>query len=182
MDPDLHPPTPIDWAASLAEHGRWLRTVLRARLGHPQAVEEVLQEVALAAVARREPLADPARVGAWLYRLALRQALMYRRGLGRRIRLVERYASLSEVDTSGRPDPLGWLLADERKRAVREALARLPPRDAEILLLKYTENWSARALADHLGVSPNAVDARLHRSRARLRQELARSSVIEVPE
>ena len=69
---------PVDWAAKLAEHDRWLRTIVLARLGERQAVDEVMQEVALAAVAQRAPLSDLARVGAWLYRLAVRQALLYR--------------------------------------------------------------------------------------------------------
>ena len=48
---------------------------------------------------------------------------------------------------------------------VRRSLACLPRRDAEILLLKYTENWSYRQLAEHLGLSTSAVEARLHRAR-----------------
>ena len=52
-------------------------------------------------------------------------------------------------------------------------MSQLVPRDAEILMLKYTEDWSYRALADHLGISHSAVEARLHRARQRLRDELA---------
>ena len=40
----------IDWQAALTQHERWLRTVVLARLREPQAVDEVMQEVALAAV------------------------------------------------------------------------------------------------------------------------------------
>ena len=76
----------IDWGATLAEHDSWLRTAVLARLGERQAVDEVMQEVALAAVAQRAPLKDPARVGAWLYRLALRIVLLYRRKCGRQLR------------------------------------------------------------------------------------------------
>jgi RNA polymerase sigma-70 factor (ECF subfamily) len=58
-------------------------------------------------------------------------------------------------------------------------LSRLAPRDAEILLLKYTENWNYHQIAAHLGISHAAVEARLHRARARMRQELAALDVIE---
>ena len=51
--------------------------------------------------------------------------------------------------------------------------------DGEILLLKYTEDWSYRQLAAHLGISESAVEARLHRARQRLRSELAALEVIE---
>jgi RNA polymerase sigma-70 factor (ECF subfamily) len=171
----------IDWAATLARHDRWLRTVVLARLGERQAVDEVMQEVALAAVAQRTPLSDPARVGAWLYRLAVRQALLYRRRCGRQRRLLGRYAGSQTADAPA-GDPLDVLLHDERRVLVREALGRLPRRDAEVLLLKYTEGWSYRELAAHLGVSESAVEARLHRARQRLRQAVAGTHAIEVME
>jgi RNA polymerase sigma-70 factor (ECF subfamily) len=71
-------------------------------------------------------------------------------------------------------------LADEKRELIRVALDRLASRDAEILLLKYTEDWSYRELAEHLGISHSAVEARLHRARARLRCELTALNVIEV--
>jgi RNA polymerase sigma-70 factor (ECF subfamily) len=166
--------TAIDWQQALAEHARWLRTVVLARVGERGAVEEVLQEVALAAVRQRAPLVDRDRLAPWLYRLAVRQSLLYRRKLGRRRRLHARYAERtqpSERDPRA-VEPLDWLLADERRQQLRQGLSRLARRDAEILLLKYTEDWSYQQLARHLGISPSAVEARLHRARQRLREAL----------
>jgi RNA polymerase sigma-70 factor (ECF subfamily) len=77
------------------------------------------------------------------------------------------------------PDPLGWLVAEERRGLIRAALDRMPKRDAEILLLKYTEDWSYRDLAHHLGITESAVQARLHRARKRMRSELAALDVVE---
>lgn len=174
----------IDWPALLAAHDRWLRTAVLARLGEAQAVDEVMQEVALAVVAQRAPLHDPARVGAWLHRLAVRQALLYRRRWGRQRKLLDRYAGrqAGACAAAASPDPLAWLLQDERRELVRLALTRLPPRDAEILLLKYTEDWSYRELAAHLGIGESAVEARLHRARQRLREAMMHTHAIEVPE
>ena len=173
--------TAIDWQALLAEHERWLRTIVYARLGEPFAVDEVMQEIALAAVRQAAPLEDPSKAAPWLYRLAVRQCLLYRRKCGRRRKLTERYADQFRPDERDRhsPDPLAWLLAQERRKLVRVALERLPSRDAEILLLKYTENWSYGRIAEHLGTSHSAVEARLHRARARMRAELAALEVIE---
>ncbi len=174
----------IDWGAALVLHDRWLRTAVLARLGEDQAVDEVMQEVALAAVSQRAPIHDPSKVGAWLYRLALRRVLLYRRVQGRHRRLLGRFAWSrgAEGSTLHTPDPLGWLLLDERRRFVREALDNLNRRDAEILLLKYTEDWSYRELAEHLGIGEAAVEARLHRARKRLRDAMTGSHAIEVSE
>jgi len=167
---------PIDWSAELERHGRWLRTVALARVGDAAAADDVMQEVATAALEKGHQLRDPNSIGAWLYRLAVVGALQYRRRQGRRRKLVEQYAERgAPAEKNSRdPDPLDWLLADERKSMVRQALERLPRRDAELLLLKYSEDWSYRQMAEHLGMSESAVEARLHRARQKLRSELHR--------
>ena len=47
-------------------------------------------------------------------------------------------------------------------------------------MLKYTQDWSYRDLAEHLGISQSAVEARLHRARKRLRTVLTALEVVEV--
>jgi RNA polymerase sigma factor (sigma-70 family) len=180
---DVMNPSAIDWQAVLAQHDRWLRTVAVARVREGQAVDEVMQEVALAAVKQAAPLADPTKVAPWLYRLVVVQSLLYRRKCGRRRRLNDRFTEEvrgRDGEASQALDPLTWLLANERRALIRQAMAQLHPRDAEILLLKYTENWNYHQIAAHLGIGHAAVEARLHRARGRLRQELAVLEVIEV--
>ena len=166
--------TALDWGSTFAAHDRWLRRVVASRLGEAQAVDEVMQEVALAAVAQRSRLNNPARVAVWLYRLAVRHVLLYRRRAGRQRGLVDRYAvRRRDVDCDRAPSPLSWLVHDERRRIVQDALGRLPPRDAELLILKYAEGFTAAELAQRLGVAVATIETRLHRARARLRAELA---------
>jgi len=182
-EPNVPPSPSHDWAAALAQNGRWLRTVVSARLGERQAVDEVMQEISLAAVAQRTPLADASKLAAWLYRLAILKVLMYRRRSGRQRKLLGRYSE--QVRCSAEPsegEPLGLLLEDERAELVRQAMSRLPRREAEVLLLKYSENWSYRQLAEHLGQTEAAIESRLHRARQRLRAELARTLSMGNPE
>ena len=152
-----------------------------ARLGERQGVDEVLQEVAMAAVRQQAPIQDATKVGPWLYRLAVVQSLMHRRKLGRKRKLVERYAEqVRPTEGNSRfDDPLDWLLSDERRKLIRTALKQLPPRDAEILLLKYVEDWSYHEIAARLGISHSAVETRLHRARARMRTALTELQVVE---
>jgi RNA polymerase sigma-70 factor (ECF subfamily) len=165
----------IDWSTLLARHDRWLRTAVFARLRELDGVDEVMQAVAVAAVEQRAPLLDLNKAAPWLYRLAIWQTLLYRRRAGRQRRLAGTYGKEREAGPAAQSptDPLAWLLADERQSLVRTALGRLNRQDAEILLLKYTEEWSYRDLAAHLGISESAVETRLHRARGRLRNELA---------
>lgn len=97
-------------------------------------------------------------------------------------KLADRYAERNrprEADTRS-ADPLDWLLAAERRELVRTALAQLPRREAEILLLKYTQEWSYHDIAAHLGISHSAVETRLHRARQRLREVLVAAGAVEI--
>lgn len=169
----------VDWNAVLKNCDRWLRTVVFSRLRDLHATDEVMQEVALAAVRQTAPLRDATKAAPWLYRLAVRHVLLYRRRQGRQRKLTDGYAARSSTASAIETEPLDWLLADERRRLVRVALQKLTPRDMEILLLKYTEDWSYHEIARQLGVSHSAVETRLHRARRRLRAELAGLEVIE---
>lgn len=175
----------IDWGQALTEHGRWLRAVVLARVRESQAVEEVMQNVALAACEQARgssasSLNDPAKIAPWLYRVAIRQALLYRRKQGRTRKLEDSCAERTEAQSVA--DPLSWLLSRERQELVRQALASLSARDAEVLMLKYAENWSYRELARRLALSESAVEARLHRARSRLRQALTDARAVEIEE
>ena len=171
----------VDWSFELGRHSRWLRSVLLARSRDPGAVEELFQEVSLAAVRNGDSLQDTSKTGPWLYRIAVRQALLHRRKLGRRRRnLPPADADVDQTCESDQPDPLDWLLADERTRMIRQAIDALSPKEAELLILKYTENWSYRELAKLLDTTEGAVESRLHRARQKLRSELARRQIVEI--
>ena len=171
----------IDWSAELQQHEPWLRNVIAARSGEPQAVDEILQELSLAVVKQQAPLRDSAKVAPWLYQIAVRQSLMYRRKHGRRRNLEQRFAHELESQTRNNAtvNPLDWLIADERQKLIRQGIQQLSPKEAEILLLKYTQDWSYRQIAEHLGVSEAAVESRLHRARRNLRRQMITLNVVE---
>lgn len=167
-----------DPAKMLSEHEQWLRTALSARLRSAVEIDDVMQETVTAALENWQQLRDPSAVGPWLYKIAIRQALLYRRKQGRARKLQETIQqNFSSSDRAPR-NPLDWLLAEERDQLVRQAVSELPRRDAEVLLLKYTQNWSYREISEHLGISSSAVEARLHRARQRLRERLVAREVI----
>lgn len=157
--------------AIFLEHESWLRTVVRSRLQEPEAIEDVMQNIAMAIVRQRDTLSGVQKIGAWLYQIAVRQVLMYRRTTGRRRRLQDRLSQgvASESEAVG---PLQVLLSQEAQGRVGQALEKLPELDRQVLLLKYTEDWSYREIAAHLGVQEETVEYRLMKARKSLRQQL----------
>ncbi len=173
--------TLVDWASELDRNESWLRAVIAARCREPQAVDEVMQEVAMAVVKQNSPLKETSKVKPWLYQIAVRQSLMYRRKHGRRRNMEHRYAEQIETRPrrSAPQDPLDWLIASERQSLIRDGIARLNPKDAELLLLKYTQDWTYRQIAEHLGTTASAVESRLHRARRNMRRQMVALEVIE---
>ena len=167
-------PAAVDPLDALPEHEDWLRTSLLARLGNRDEVEEVMQEVAVAAAnqsAKEEPID---RVGPWLYRVAMRQMMLFRRKAGRRRKLINNVAQArqpTEEDPRER-SPLDFLVSTERQEEVRQAMRKLSERDRQLLMLKYVEGLSYGEIANRMGVTASAVQSRLHRARALLRKEI----------
>ena len=158
----------IDWTQQLSTHARWLRNVIRCRLGSDCEADDVLQEVALAVLPHPNAPTEPEKVAPWLYRLTLRKVINMRRSLGRKRRALTQLQHEPSVQRSDTNDPAAWVLNEESCRLMNQALERLPQECREMLMLKYTENWSYRQLAMHLGVTEKTIEYRLLRARKQL--------------
>ena len=173
----IQPSNGIDWEAALEQHRPWLRKVLGCRVGDRHEVDDLLQEIALAVVRQTSPRrdkesvlpTDPDKVAPWLYRLAVRQSINFHRKSNRKS-AAQPMADLDSTDMHS--EPLDWMLAKEEAGEMQAALEQLRPQDREILMLKYTENWSYRKLAEHLGVKERTVEYRLLKARQNLRNQL----------
>ncbi len=163
----------IDWPAALEKHRPWLQKVLRCRVGDRHEVEDLFQEIALAVFRQSKHKTkvpqDPNKVAPWLYRLAVRQAVNFHRRTNRK----SDAKPTAELDSySSAPQPLDWMLAQEQQENLQWALSELRPQEREILTLKYSENWSYRQMADHLGVPTRTIEYRLLNARKQLRRNL----------
>ena len=125
------------------ENESWLRTVVRSRIAETEAVEDIMQNIALALVRQRESLPDIKRIGAWLYQVAVRQVLMYRRTRGRRRKFEDRLAQGAAADlrTNEAPDPIDRILAAERQQQVQaaHAVGRQTQINCDFLSLQVTQ-------------------------------------------
>lgn len=171
---------PRSAAEALRIHGSWLRAVAVARLRSYEGADDVMQDVAAAAVRNWATLESLERAKPWLYRLTVRAALMHRRTLGRARRRVQEAADLARVRQGAMPgavkaDPLDALLASERVDFLRRAMATLPTRDVELLLMKHVDDCSYKEIAARLGVTTAVVEMRLFRTRQKLRQRMEAS-------
>lgn len=165
-------PDPLEGLESLfREHYTQIfRTAYRIT-GSVSDAEDVLQNVFLK-LARRTENVDlaPNPVG-YLMRATVNASLDIVRS-----RNNSRSVQLGDVDTesieSPGLNPEAQQVDRETRRLVREAVAKLGSRSAEILVLRYFEGYDNHEIAQMLGMSQLVVAVYLHRARTRLRKEI----------
>jgi RNA polymerase sigma factor (sigma-70 family) len=145
-----------------------------ARLAGDRALaEDLFQETWLSLARHATRLAEDTRLCAWLYTVARNHYRSHRRWA-----LLDA-ARLRELGL-GRPDqppPSPEILteAGEAERRIEHALARLPVRYREVLLLVAVEGVEPAQAAEILGLRPDALRQRIARARSMLRKALERS-------
>lgn len=128
--------------------------------------EEIVQD-AFVAVARRANIASEDRADAYLRSAVLNGA----RSRMRRRRVRARHLrSVGPPPTA--PSAEAPALAAEDSRAVMAALATLPTRQREVLVLRYYAELSEAEIAETLGVSAGTVKTHAHRGLAALESRL----------
>lgn len=149
-----------------------LRRIIQRYVRDAASTDDVFQEVSLKVLRRIESVRDPAALRGWLFQLARNACLDYLRREDRRQGLS--HEVLGEHTASGDlgRNPGEQFLSRERLSAVRRALDLLPASQREVLLLRIDEGLDHEAIAARLGISRQAVEVRLCRGRASLKDQL----------
>lgn len=150
-----------------------LRRLVHRLLGFGAAateVDDLVQDVLLAAWRDRRGFRGDASLGTWLTRIAIRRVQRHARWARVRRWLVPFAAGGDELPAAAGACPVETA---ESVAALRTALARLRHADREILVLHYLEARAVDELAALLGCARNAIEQRLSRARTRLGAALA---------
>lgn len=159
----------------MRRHKEWLYRFVRRYVGDADAAYEVVQESFVAAW-RNLPRYDGQRsFPSWMRAIALNKC----RDRGRReaVRRVVFGAGQGDGDEAElAPDPApradSMMIAAQRKRALDRAIAQLPAKLKEPLILTAFEDLSQQAAGDLLGVSAKTIETRVYRARRRLAELL----------
>ena len=155
------------------EHGaRVFRAAYRVT-GSAADAEDVVQTVFLRLLKRSEPVDLGETAGSYLHRAAVNASLDLLRGRRRSkaVPLEDQSAERPELQDSGE-GPEVRVEGREIRGQFREALTKLNPRAAEVFVLRYVEGYGNTEIAEILDTSRSSIGVTLHRSRARLKDEL----------
>ena len=108
-----------------------------------------------------------ATISTWLYRIAVNEALQFRRRQG--------VATLKLLALAPNQPTEAQRPRTDVQLDMEEALAELPSDDRALLLLRYQEELDYRDIAEVLECAEGTVASRLNRARERLREILRKS-------
>lgn len=149
-----------------------VRRIISRYVRHATVVDDLFQEISLKVMRRIDSVRDPQAIRGWLFQLARNACLDWLRAQERRP--LSTAGELAHLDAGGDlgRNPLDQVMADERVAAVHRALAQLPDSQREVIRLRIEDGLDHEAIAARLGISRQAVEVRLCRGRARLKEQL----------
>jgi RNA polymerase sigma-70 factor (ECF subfamily) len=149
-------------------HQRAVYAVCYRFAGNHEDARDLTQEVFLRAYRALRTFKARSSLGTWLYRIAVNTSL--NRVQARRVP-TDALLSDRHLDAqSTAPD--AELVAEERRAAVRAAIAQLPPRQRATLILRVYQELPHEEIARALGSSVGAVKANFFHALRNLRRAL----------
>ncbi len=179
----------------------WYPAMLRTAtsyVGSRARAEEVVQETWLAVLGGIGRFDGRSSLKTWIFRILINRAKTSATRDARVIPLSSLAPGREAVDVGGTPypaDPLDgiradaepifsgsaamarnpedWLLSRELREHIEAAIAALPPKQREVIVLRDVEGWPANEVCNVLGISETNQRVLLHRARAKVRDALA---------
>lgn len=152
---------------------RRVYAVLVRATGRRQDADDLFQETWIR-VARGAASFDPSRqFSSWVGRIATNVAIDWMRAARTRagVGAVAEEAVVASA-ASASPSAVDELVAEAEWRRVADALAKLPERMREAVMLRYFDGLSETAMSDQLGIPQGTVKSRLSNALATLRRAL----------
>jgi RNA polymerase sigma factor (sigma-70 family) len=140
-------------------------------LGWPGDVEDIVQDVFLAAFLGLKKFRCECSLKSWLFTITINKCRSYRYRQMLHLRFLSKAAA--KASATGIHDKGKLQVDDEIFHKVRLAVQTLPLKYREPVVLRYLHELSTDEIIRILGISKNVLQVRLSRARERLRQDLA---------
>lgn len=140
-------------------------------VGEPDAAADLVQDSLVKGYTSMAQCNDPARFGAWIFRILRNRCLDYLKNRRRQTVPLEE----DTAPAPSREDPEQDLHRAELRRTVTGALETLPEAQREAFLLKHVDGHSYEEMAEMLGASVSALKMRVMRAREALQALLSPS-------
>ena len=156
----------------IRRHQKTIFNLVYRMLGDYDEAAEISQEAFLSAYRAIGNFRGDANFSTWLYRIALNHATTRRKSLNT---LQQRSVPIENTEPASdpHPGPAESMEKKEIRQRVQQALNRLDPDDAAVILLRDLQDVPYEEVARVLEIPIGTVKSRLHRARLALKSELA---------
>lgn len=135
-------------------------------------VDDLVQDVLVAALAACTKFRGDAKLETWITRIAVNTCRAHARNQWLRTRLFQTWAAARPAASA--PPASETANDNEHAALVRHAVAQLPTKDREAIVLYYMQSMTAAEAAAAMGVRQGTLEVRLSRARDQLRKLLTR--------
>jgi len=160
------------------QHNQRLYRIARSIVRDDGEAEDVLQEAYARAFTSLATFRGEARLGTWLARIVMNEALGRLRGRRPTVALDAAIAVAPEAEIIPFPnanpqiDPETAVAQRELRALLERAIDELPDSFRTVLIARLIEGMSVEETAELLGIVPETVKTRLHRARRLLRDAM----------
>ena len=150
-------------------HSAEVAALANRLLGWPGDVDDIVQDVFVAAFLGLKRFRGECRLRTWLFTITVNKCRSHRLRRLRRIRPASVKAN-AMVSPDGSSDQAA--MDAETFTRVRRTVQTLPQKYREVVVLRYLQGLETGEICELLGITVSAMQVRLNRARKRLREQL----------
>ena len=148
------------------------------RTGHQQTAEDITSKVFLKAFSKLPTFTfTGAPFGAWVFRIAANTLIdHYRKASNNKERATEHLPESMDMSHSAHEE----VMVNETKELVLSLVAKLPPKDRQLVELRFLAELGVKEISAIVELSPNVVSVRIYRAIKKLKTLLPEPVAIPV--
>lgn len=150
-------------------HSAQVAALANRLLGWPGDVDDVVQEVFLSAFLGLRRFRGDCRLRTWLFTITVNKCRSWR--LRRRYPRSPASGDALQAAAGGEQAAMD----EETFAKVRREVQALPQKYREVIALRYLQGLETQEICELLGITVNAMQVRLNRAKAKLREQLGDS-------
>lgn len=149
----------------IEKHYSQVQALANRLLGWPCQVEDIAQDVFLAALVNRRKFKANSSIRTWLFTITVNKcrSWKFKQGLWRKFSTDRNYQNNKTLNTRDH------LEQQEKIERIRNAVKKLPFKYRQVVVLRYLNELETAEITEILGISNNAIKTRLSRARALLK-------------
>jgi RNA polymerase sigma factor (sigma-70 family) len=168
------------YALIVGRYQPFVFTLVLRYIKNREDAEEVAQDIFVKAYRALADFKGASKFSTWLYTIVTTTCISFLRKKKLEIHSLDNENILMAVENRDSGMSANQVEQKSKLMMVNNAIALLPPDDAEIITLFYKGEQTLEEIAQVVGIEANAVKVRLHRARTRLREKMQKHFAAEV--